>query len=340
MGPFSKIGQSAINKGSLKRYPITVLLVFLMNCQLIKKESENTIINLRESTDTLSLFAKNHVSTPLYERDIAISPKLDELIYTLGDYKQNKRCLVTIKKKGNKWKKPEILNLSGTYQDLEPFLSNEGNRLYFASNRPIYGDVTRKDYNIWYSDKNNDTWSDPVPLDSVINTKQNEFYPSLSKNGNLYFTSIRENGFGKEDIFISEFIDGQFQFPKPLPSEINTSRFEFNAFIGPDEDYIIFSSFGRDDGFGSGDLYISKRDSDGNWKQARNLGRKINSDKLDYCPFVDSESLNMYFTSERVNINDITLKTINQLKQSANSIENGLGNIYRIDFKEVNRNYK
>lgn len=321
------------------RLLITVILLCLLSCQPSKKESAKNLINLRETTNTPTLFAKNLVSTPLYERDIAISPNLNELIYTLGDYKQNKRCLVVIEKSGSEWTKPKILNISGTHQDIEPFLSNNGNRLYFASNRPIYGDENRKDYNIWFSDKNNDTWSEPVPLDSIVNTKQDEFFPSLSKNGNLYFTSVRDNGFGREDIFISESVDRKFQTPKPLPPEINTSRFEFNAFISPNEDYIIFSSFGREDGFGGGDLYISEKDFKGDWKQARNLGKKINTNKLDYCPFVDSESLNMYFTSERLSDSN-KLETIKDMKETANSIENGFGNIYRINFNELNQNHK
>ena len=53
------------------------------------------------------------------------------------------------------------------------------------------------------------------------------------------------------------------------------------------------------DGFGSGDLYISYRISDNVWTKAKNLGAEINSDKMDYCPYVDTKTNTLYFTSKR-----------------------------------------
>lgn len=318
-----------------KIFLIFLSLLFLSSCQSFKDNSENYLIDIHSSTKELTVFGENVISTPLYERDMAISPQGDEIMYTLGDYKQNKRALVALKKQNGAWNRPEILNISGKYKDIEPFFSYTGNRLYFASNRPIYNDNTRKDYNIWISDRIDGIWSEPVPLDSIINTRGDEFFPSLSKKGNLFFTATREDGIGKEDIYVSEFKGGKFTLPKPLSSEINSPLYEFNAFISPNEKYLIFSSFGRDDGFGGGDLYISVKDTAGNWKMARNLGENINSDKLDFCPFVDWESKNFYFTSERVAENNNRLETVNELKQITNGIENGFGNIYRIRFEEL-----
>ena len=102
------------------------------------------------------------------------------------------------------------------YQDIEPFYSNNGNRLYFSSNRPIYNDKTRADYNIWYSDRINGNWTEPVALDSIINTRSDEFFPSLSNKGSLFFTATRDYGMGKEDIFMAEFIDGELEYMNGL----------------------------------------------------------------------------------------------------------------------------
>ena len=134
---------------------------------------------------------------------------------------------------------------------------------------------------------------------------------------------------------MSEYRDGEFQLPIPLPDEINTPAFEFNAYVNPDESLIIFSSFGRADGFGGGDLYISRKDSTGKWMKAKNLGRSINSDKLDYCPFVDWKSRNFYFTSERISLDTENINTISTLKEHSNSTLNGFGNIYKIGFDKL-----
>ena len=132
---------------------IIVLAFFLLNCKTNTEEPKAYSINIQTTADHLMLFGENVISTPLYQRDLAISPQRNELIYTLGDYKQNKRCLVVLNQINENWTDAKILNISGKYQDIEPFYSNNGNRLYFASNRPIYNDITRDDYNIWYSDR-------------------------------------------------------------------------------------------------------------------------------------------------------------------------------------------
>ncbi len=309
--------------------------VILLNCQNDAEKLKTNTIDIQSTADSLTLFGENILSTPLYERDIAISPKENELIYTLGDYKQQKRCLVSLTKENGNWDKPKILNISGKYQDIEPFYSNDGDRLYFASNRPIYNDKTRDDYNIWYSDRINGNWSEPIALDSIINTKSDEFFPSVSNQGNLFFTATRDAGHGREDIFMSEYVDGEFKLPKALPEQINSFAFEFNAYIHPEEHLIVFSSFGRSDGFGGGDLYISRKDANGKWTKSKNLGATINSDKLDFCPFIDWKSRNFYFTSERRANDDGKLENISQLKESSNGILNGFGNIYKIGLDEL-----
>ena len=319
----------------IKYTSLLLVLLLLLNCQTHTRSSHDGLIDIKTTAEGLTLLGENIISTSLYERDFAVSPQSDEVIYTLGDYKQEKRNLVYLKRVQGKWTSPQILNISGEYQDIEPFYTKQGNRLYFASNRLIYGDASRKDYNIWYSDRTQTGWSEPVALDSIINTRGDEFFPSLSDAGNLFFTATKDNGMGKEDIFKSEWIAGKFQTPKALPKEINTASYEFNAYVSPDENLIIFSSFGRSDGFGSGELYISRKDSLGKWSASKNLGAIINSDKLDYCPFVDWKSGNLYFTSERRTLGPKKLESIEALKAFAHRPQNGFGNIYKIGVDQL-----
>lgn len=284
--------------------------------------------------DSLEIFAKKVISTPLFERDFAISPDRNELIYTLGEFKQKKRFLVHLKKLNNSWSTPKVMPISGEHQDIEPFFSVDGKKLFFSSNRPMDSDSKRKDYNIWYSKKNGNDWSKPIALDTIINTKNDEFYPSVSANGNLYFTAVRKDGIGTEDIFVSKCVNGKYQKPKVLSKQINTETYEFNAYINPSENLLIFSSFGRKDGFGGGDLYFSKKDEKGNWEKAKNMGEEINSTSLDYCPFLDIKTNNLYFASDRSKDSQ-KINNVNDLIDYTNSIENGMGNIYRIKLKEV-----
>jgi hypothetical protein len=309
-------------------------LILLIQCH----PDKSVPIDLDYQPHKPEIFAPGYISTNLYERDIAISSDGHEIIYTLSDYKQSRRCLVMIKKNGNKWGKKEILSFSGQYSDIEPFFSVDGNKLYFASNRPVNDDTSRTDYNIWVSERNNQGWGEPKCLPPDINTIQDEFFPSLGKNNNLYFTSARENGPGKEDIYLSRYADGKYLEPVPLDTNVNSTTYEFNAYINPEENRIIFSSYGRKDDLGGGDLYFSKKDQNGNWLPAVHLGSPINSDKLDYCPFLDIPRGNFYFTSDRNETLPARIENVSEIDHLANGILNGMGNIYRIRLDQLKLN--
>lgn len=313
------------------KYAVLLLLTMFMGCQTTTdKERPAPSIDIRTGSDRPELFGKNIISTSLPERDVAIHPQGKELIYTLGDYKNKKMCLVVVRKVNGDWGKPGIMPISGKYRDLEPFYSHDGDRLFFVSNRPVFNDNTRNDYNIWFSNRTANGWSEPEALDSVVNTRGHEFYPSLSEKGNLFYTARRADGIGGEDIFMSEFREGRFQAPQPLPEAVNTEFDEFNAYVSPGEDLIVFSSYGRPDDSGRADLYISRKDAAGKWTPAKNMGPLVNSDQLDYCPFIDWENRNFYFTSERAAAENSGIENIDSLKQAAHSILNGFGNIYKI----------
>lgn len=306
---------------------VLLIVILLSRCQL----DRSGIIDLKYAPDQVELFARGNISTNLYERDIAISAGGDEIVFTLSDYKQLKRCLVTTTKIRNHWSEKKILSFSGQYNDIEPCFSLDGNKLYFVSDRPLEKDSTRNDYNIWVSKRIENGWSEPEPLPQIINTEKDEFFPSISRNNNLYFTSVRENGIGNEDILLSKYIDGVYIEPEPLDTNINSVNYEFNAYVNPDENLIIYSSYGRKDDIGGGDLYYSKKDKYGNWTKAVNMGPAINSDKLDYCPFFDISRGNFYFTSERTLPMKKRIRNISELEGLANSVLNGMGNIYRIN---------
>ena len=127
----------------------------------------------------------------------------------------------------------------------------------------------------------------------------------------------------------------QLHYSVVLDTNINSAFFEFNAYIHPNENYLIFSSFGRPDGVGGGDLYISRKDANGNWTPAQNLKEPINTPSLDYCPFVDLSNNVFYFTSERSAPVSDRLTDIEAFTAFSNQVLNGLGNIYRVNLDEL-----
>lgn len=305
----------------------TLFLIITMGCS----EHQPSSPDLERTPSEPELFAEGLISTSLYERDLAISPDGREVIFTRGTHDQRIRALVSFKMLENdSWSSPEVLPFCGTYQDIEPFFSPDGNRLFFASNRPMDRDSTRTDYNIWVVNRSEKGWGEPVALDTLVNTTADEFYPAVSANESLYFTSSRSYGTGREDIFVSRFSSGKYLSPVVLDSTVNTSAYEFNAYVDPEETLLIFSSYGRDDGYGGGDLYFSRKTDSGYWSQAVNMGPLINSEFLDFCPFVDIPNGNLYFSSDRKGADQTRVKTIEGIREAAEQTLNGFGNIYRI----------
>lgn len=272
-------------------------------------------------------------------RDLSISADGEEFYFTAQSIKQDFSAIMVSKQLNNEWKKAEVVSFSGQYKDLEPFISQDGLTLYFASNRPIKGREDEKvNYDIWKVERRNlnSDWSSPINLGAPINTEADEFYPSVANSRNIYFTAALKNGLGKEDIFVSEYKAGEYKSPAALSESINSAGYEFNAFIASDESYIIFTGYRREGGLGRGDLYMSKKDAQGIWLKAEHL--RVNSSGIDYCPFVKDGVL--YFTSDRSSLKasyDSPLSTYEFLEE-LNQTENGKSRIYKVEGLDWLRN--
>lgn len=269
-------------------------------------------------------------------RDMAISPTNDEIFFTLDAPKIAFRTILTSKKVNGKWSKFSIAKFSGNYHDIEPAFSPDGQQLFFASRRPVGKALnSKKDYDLWFVTKVNGVWENPTRLPGTINTDKNEYYPSIANNGTIYFTAERADAIGKEDIYKSEFTNGNYQKPVSLGTGVNTKTYEYNAYVSPNESFIIFGSYGRKGSFGRGDLYISFNEN-GTWKEAVHLGKLVNSDQIDYCPFVTFDKNYFFFTSEKSTIQPMYKKmSFEKLKEVMNDGSNGTSKIYYLSFEKL-----
>jgi hypothetical protein len=285
--------------------------------------------------DTPAIFAAGIIATGLSTRDLTISPSGDEIFFTIQHPKFISSTIVRIRRLQGVWGKPEVAPFSGVYRDLEPCFSWDGNALYFSSDRPAANAAGKHDFDIWLVRRGaSGEWSSPENLGNKVNSGKDEFYPSVAKNGNLYFTVEAPYGKGSEDIVFCKFSDTGYSGPVSLPGEINTKYDEFNAFIDPDEQYILFSCEGRPGEWGKGDLYISRKDAAGIWQPARLMPAPVNSKFLDYCPYVSRDKKILFFTSSRLRkewYGDQPV-TFDQLRQLLSDPGNGYDSIYWIAF--------
>ncbi|MCR8557050.1 hypothetical protein KXD93_05330 [Mucilaginibacter sp. BJC16-A38] len=286
-------------------------------------------------SDNPKLFGKGFLSDGLSNRDFTISPDGDEIFFTMQQPRFLSSTILRIKKLNGKWGRPEVAPFSGRYRDLEASFSPDGKWIFFSSDRPVSGTIPKDNFDIWKIGRlANGRWGTPVHLDTTVNSDKDEYYPSVAKNGHLYFTVAASYGKGKEDIVMCRPVKDGYSKPVSLPEAINSPNYEFNPFIDPDEQFIMFSSQGRKDDIGGGDLYISRKDKNGNWLPAKHLPAPINSTGLDYCPYVTRDGKYLIFTSSRANpqFSDHKAKTYQQLKDLLTKPGNGFDDIYWVKF--------
>lgn len=136
------------------------------------------------------------------------------------------------------------------YSAGHPFVSADGQRIYFVSDEPRgYGGT-----DIYCAKRIESRWSDPINLGPLINTEFDEQFPFEDENGVLYFSSDGHKGLGGFDIFRSVSRDSIRIQPENLGYPMNSSRDDFGIFVLPGKKEGYFSS-NRTGGKGSDDIY-------------------------------------------------------------------------------------
>lgn len=201
------------------------------------------------------------------------------------------------------WTTPVVAPFSGTYGDIDPFLSPNGERLYFSSIRPVDG-VLRGDIDLWYVERIAQGWSEPVHLGPEVNSPVDELYPSVDARGTLYFASgpLFPQPGRHFDIYSAERSGDGFAPRVALPAAINNApvaggglqdAWEFNPEISVDGKTLVFTSL-RPGGYGLGDLYVSRLQG-GSWSAARNVGPLVNTAADEYHPTLSRNRQQLYF---------------------------------------------
>ncbi|MHB1177156.1 MAG: hypothetical protein ACYCZO_02385 [Daejeonella sp.] len=113
---------------------------------------------------------------------------------------------------------------SDEYSTGHPTLSVDGSTLYFVSDMPGgYGGT-----DLYYCVRTGNSWSKPVNLGVKVNTKNNEMFPFLDSQKNLYFSTEGLPGLGGLDIFYVELKEYlPFGEVKNLGYPVNSSKDDF-----------------------------------------------------------------------------------------------------------------
>ena len=231
--------------------------------------------------------------------------------------------------RNGKWQTPTVAPFSGQWIDADPYFTEDGNRLYFLSRRPLSSAQPERGYRIWYVDKTPTGWSAPVALPAHINNSDMHYVAPV-RSGALYIAGIREDSNNQGDIYRIPFTNGAWGSPVNLGAVINAPNIhDTTPYVSPDESYMIFAT-SRQGGIGGLDLYISLRDGE-HWTTPKLLPEPINSRVRDFCPIASPDGKWLYFSSDRGFADAPLDKPVDfkAVQRMLNAPGNSIGDVYR-----------
>jgi len=180
------------------------------------------------------------------------------------------------------------------YHDANIALSNDGNRLY------LYKDTNMGD--IFYSDYDGQSWSEPKYLSNRINSSiySENSVSETSSSDVIIYTSDRPGGEGGVDIYYCvKDRDGNWYKSKSLGPVINTKYDDDSPFLAADGKTLYFSSSGHK-GYGGYDIFRSVYDSARQeWSEPENLGYPVNTPDDEIYFQISKDGRRGYFASVR-----------------------------------------
>ena len=185
--------------------------------------------------------------------------------------------------------------------------SNEGGASITIDNRVLYYTKcirNKKGYNncdIYYVNREGNAWSVVQNFSDKISKSDSwESQPTVSSDGKtIIFASDRSGGYGKIDLYEINWKDGKWTDPKNLGSAINSNENEKSPYLHTDGKTLFFASTNFPS-LGGFDVFYSRMDSLGNWKEPQNIGYPVNTVADEISLFVSTDGNTAYFASNQL----------------------------------------
>src|SRR3954463_9499517 len=113
-----------------------VLGIKITWCAGLSALFQNTQANIFDPAANPQLFADGVVSSPYTEWATSFTPDGKTVYFSRGAVYWT---ICSSKMVNGTWAKPAVVNISGRWRDTDPFITPDGKRMFFISNRPPEG---------------------------------------------------------------------------------------------------------------------------------------------------------------------------------------------------------
>ena len=111
----------------------------------------------------------------------------------------------------------------------------------------------------------------------------------------LYLTGCGWTRDSSCDLYVAEWVDGQWSMPMPLSQSINTRNWESQPCVSSDGRELYFVSRRA----GNADIFRCLRNANGSWGEPQNIGAPINTQGTEMAPFLHPDGRTLYFSSDK-----------------------------------------
>jgi len=177
--------------------------------------------------------------------------------------------------------------INDRFSEIDPVVSADERTLLFTRELQFYDAI-------FWSTKVDGEWTEPVNLTPELGIDQDYYTASLSYDGRTLLLYRIDTYDG--NIYSSRLEGDSWSKVEKLNSNINTKYWESHATLSRDGRKIYFTS-NRKESMGGLDIFVSARDSTGDWGPAVNLGPEINTIYNEETPFLTNNDRTLFFSS-------------------------------------------
>ncbi len=230
------------------------------------------------------------ISTDLPEFATSISADGNELWFNRTNPDRSRITLFHSRRSPNgDWTTPQVADFPGEFNAVDPFLTHDGKRLYFSSDRPRPGRAIQS-FSSWYVERTATGWSAPVDPGEPFNSDSADVFLSADQSGVVVFRSSRD---GLARFYSTREMAGRWAIPVALP--IAPEPRIGNPAISPTGRFLVFTRIVPGRGV---DLFVSCRKA-ASFDAGRPLSDVVNGPFTEFAPAFSPDERMLYFTSER-----------------------------------------
>ena len=237
------------------------------------------------------------VSSPLNDYNLSVDAEGRTMVFARSEADfRNARIFVASAGKDGAWGAPQPIAFSDArWADSDPWLTPDGQTLYFISTRPAEGrEEGRADYDIWRAARTADGWAAPEHLGPEVNGRGQELGPELH-GGTLYFASGRKSGRGGLDIYAAPAAGSGFAQAALLEGPFNSEASDSDFTLSADGKAAMFWRSAAD---GTAAIHLSRLGAAG-WSEPAPLAAAINLGPFNFTPSFSADGRSLTYASTR-----------------------------------------